>query len=92
MAKVERRIYKGKGDSQYEAVSDSKRLVPVASNINRILGHSIHAVMMQCLLFLLFLSLCIPNLSFAVGAPSTVLLPSLSIHKMLPACVAVSGD
>jgi len=86
MAKIERRKLKGQNGSRYEAAS-SVRLTPVDS----VVSFSLHAVAMQCLLFILFLLLFVPNISSA-GLPTAKILPPIVDHLTLPSGVAVGAD
>ncbi len=63
----------------------------VTANVSCTIGYSMHAVMMQCVLFIIFLLLLAPNLSSA-ALPTVETLPPISSHLNLPSGVAVGGD
>ena len=86
MAKVERRKPKGQNSSRYEAAGSA----PLSSTSYAV-GYSMHAVMMQCLLFAIFLLLLTPNLSSA-ALPTIEVLPPITDHLKKPDGVAVGAD
>jgi len=55
------------------------------------LGYGVHAVVLQCLLFIILLLLLAPNLTSA-ALPTVEALPSITSHLHLPSGVAVGDD
>ena len=87
MTKVEcRKKLKRQTDLRYTA-ADSARL----SSANSVIDLNMHAVAMQCLLFVIFLLLFVPNPS-AAALPAIEILPPLTSHLVLPDRVAVGAD
>jgi len=63
----------------------------VTANVSCTTGYNVHTVMMQCVLFIIFLLLLAPNLSSA-ALPTVETLPPISSHLNLPSGVAVGDD
>jgi len=85
MAKIE--LYKRRDSLRYESATTLAQ----KSSVSCAVGYSIHSVMMQCLLCLIFILLLVPNLSSA-ALPTVQTLPPLTYHLHLPSGVAVGDD
>ena len=90
MVKEERRKFKGQNGSRYEAAG-STQLLPKSATMSRAIGYSMRAVVMQCLLFAIFLLLLAPGLSSA-ALPSVEALPPITDHLKWPSGIAVGDD
>ena len=90
MVKEERRKFKGQNGSRYEAAG-STQLLPKAATVSRTIGCSIRAVVLQCLLFAIFLLLLAPGLSSA-ALPSVKTLSPITDYLTLPSGIALGDD